>query len=129
MPSVSRHARTTAVCCILSATPVAAMAQATSTPVSPSIAVRTAEVSRRDGFLPIYLDPHQGRILLELLHDSTRALLMNTQATGLGSNPIGIDRGLSAEYGCLIAAAGRCIRAAARGGGAQPILPDSRTGT
>jgi hypothetical protein len=54
-------------------------------------------MDRRDGFLPIYLDPHQGRILLELPHDSTRALLMITQATGLGSNPIGIDRGASGE--------------------------------
>lgn len=54
-------------------------------------------MDRRDGFLPIYLDPHQGRILLELPHDSTRALLMITQATGLGSNPIGIDRGASGD--------------------------------
>ena len=38
-----------------------------------------------------------GRILLELPRDSTRALLMITQATGLGSNPIGIDRGSSGE--------------------------------
>lgn len=52
-------------------------------------------MDRRDGFLPIYLDPRQGRILLELPRDSTRALLMITQATGLGSNPIGIDRGSS----------------------------------
>lgn len=52
-------------------------------------------MDRRDGFLPIYLDPRQGRILLELPRDSMRALLMVTQATGLGSNPIGIDRGSS----------------------------------
>ena len=52
-------------------------------------------MERRDGFLPIYLDPEQGRILLELPRDSTRALLMISQATGLGSNPIGIDRGAS----------------------------------
>ena len=129
MPSRMRHARSTLVICILAAAPSTAMPQATSTPVSSSIAARTSGMERRDGFLPIYLDPHQGRILLELPHDSTRALLMNTQATGLGSNPIGIDRRPSAEYGCLIAAAGRLIRAAVRGGGAQPILPDSRTGT
>ena len=97
MPSALRHARTTAVCSILAAAPAAALAQATSTPVSPSIAARTTGMSREDGFLPIYLDPHQGRILLELPHDSTRALLMITQATGLGSNPIGIDRGASGE--------------------------------
>ena len=76
----------------------AAHAQATTTPtpaVAPSIAARTAGMDRRDGFLPIYLDGRQGRILLELPRDSTRALLLITQATGLGSNPIGIDRGSS----------------------------------
>src|SRR5512146_1123949 len=97
MPPALRHARTTAVFCLLTAAPPVVMAQATSTPVSTSIAARTAGMDRRDGFLPIYLDPHQGRILLELPHDSTRALLMITQATGLGSNPIGIDRGASGD--------------------------------
>ena len=54
-------------------------------------------MERLDGFLPIYLDRHQGRILLEIPRDSTRALLLVSQATGLGSNPIGIDRGASGE--------------------------------
>ena len=54
-------------------------------------------MERREGFLPIYLDTRQGHILLELPRDSTRALLMISQATGLGSNPIGIDRGASGE--------------------------------
>jgi uncharacterized protein DUF4953/uncharacterized protein DUF5117 len=97
MPSALRHAGTFAVTCILAASTSTAIAQATSTPVSPSISARTTGMDRRDGFLPIYLDPHQGHILLELPHDSTRALLMITQATGLGSNPIGIDRGASGE--------------------------------
>src|ERR1043166_3950880 len=73
------------------------LAQATTTPASTTIAGRTNGMERRDGFLPIYLDPRQGRILLEIPRDSTRALLMITQATGLGSNPIGIDRGSSGE--------------------------------
>ena len=82
---------------ILFAGPAGLAAQAAATGVSNSIAARTAGLERRDGFLPIYLDSHQGRILLELPHDSARALLMVTQATGLGSNPIGIDRGSSGE--------------------------------
>lgn len=83
---------------LLSPCPV--VAQANPTPpaaVSPSIAARTGGMERRDGFIPIYLDPRQGRILLEIPRDSMRALLMITQATGLGSNPIGIDRGASGE--------------------------------
>jgi hypothetical protein len=79
--------------------PGALVAQTTAAPppIASSIAARTAGLERRDGFLPIYLDPRSGRILLELPRDSTRALLMITQATGLGSNPIGIDRGSSGE--------------------------------
>ncbi|MGE5730705.1 MAG: zinc-dependent metalloprotease [Gemmatimonas sp.] len=73
----------------------AASAQAPTTPVASSIAARTTGMERRDGFLPIYLDARQGRVLLEIPHDSTRALCLITQATGLGSNPIGIDRGAS----------------------------------
>jgi hypothetical protein len=74
---------------------VTARAQPTTASVAPSIAARTAGMDRRDGFLPIYLDGRQGRILLEIPRDSTRALFLITQATGLGSNPIGIDRGAS----------------------------------
>ncbi len=91
------------IACILPAalaaalTPTVIVAQATPAPVGTSIAARTAGFERWDGFLPIYLDPRSGRILLELPRDSTRALLMITQATGLGSNPIGIDRGSSGD--------------------------------
>jgi uncharacterized protein DUF4953/uncharacterized protein DUF5117 len=69
--------------------------QATPSPVATSIASRTAGWEKRDGFIPIYLDQRQGKILLEIPHDSMRALLLMSQATGLGSNPIGIDRGAS----------------------------------
>jgi hypothetical protein len=52
-------------------------------------------MERRKGFIPIYLDSRPGRILLEPPRDSTRALLMITQAAGPSSNSIGIDRGAS----------------------------------
>ena len=69
-------------------------AQSVSTgPATASISARVAGYEKSDGFIPIYLDSRQGKILLELPRDSTRALLVITQATGLGSNPIGIDRG------------------------------------
>jgi hypothetical protein len=69
------------------AAPVASPAPAT------SIAARTAGLEKRDGFIPLYLDERQGKLLLELPRDSTRALYFLSQATGLGSNPVGIDRG------------------------------------
>ena len=58
-----------------------------------SIATATANMQRRDGWVPVFLDPAAGKIYLELPNDSLRALLVTTQPTGLGSNPIGIDRG------------------------------------
>jgi hypothetical protein len=58
-----------------------------------NIAARTAGMERRDGFIPVYLDAAQGKLLLELPRDSMRALAFFSLATGLGSNPIGLDRG------------------------------------
>ena len=96
-PAPCRACLTLAVFVLASPGIVAAQATPAPSSVSTSIAARTAGMDRRDGFLPIYVDSRQagGRILLEIPRDSTRALLMITQATGLGSNPIGIDRGSS----------------------------------
>jgi hypothetical protein len=58
-----------------------------------SIAARTAGFERRAGFISLYLDPRAGKLYLELPHDSLAALYFVSQATGLGSNPVGIDRG------------------------------------
>ena len=63
------------------------------TPASSTIAAKTAGYEKRDGFLPLYFDPKSGKLLLEIPRDSMRALHFVNQATGLGSNPIGIDRG------------------------------------
>src|SRR5688572_32215394 len=63
----------------------------------PTIASKATGFERRDGFVPAYVDARSGKLLLELPRDSVRALLLISQATGLGSNPIGIDRGASAE--------------------------------
>ncbi len=74
---------------LLPCTVVAQQASAVST----SIAARAAGFERRDGFLPVYLNERTGALWLELPADSTRALLLVSLATGLGSNPIGLDRG------------------------------------
>lgn len=62
-----------------------------------SIQTKTAGMERRDGFIPLYLDEKQGKIYLEISRDSTRALMFVSLATGLGSNPIGLDRGASGD--------------------------------
>src|SRR5688500_6783194 len=62
-----------------------------------SIKAKTAGMERRDGLIPIYLDAKQGKIYLELPADSMRVLMFVTLATGLGSNPIGLDRGAGGD--------------------------------
>lgn len=62
-----------------------------------SIQTKTAGMERRDGFIPLYLDEKQGKIYLEISRDSTHALMFVSLATGLGSNPIGLDRGAGGD--------------------------------
>ncbi|HEX5832111.1 MAG TPA: zinc-dependent metalloprotease, partial [Gemmatimonadaceae bacterium] len=91
--------------CARSATPAPAPALATAAaagaaaargPAS-SIAARTVGLVRQDGLLPLYVDDRTGKLLLEIPADSMRVLLAVTGATGLGSNPIGVDRGADGE--------------------------------
>ena len=63
------------------------------TGVATSLASRVQGMERREGFVGVYLDRTQGKVYLELPHDSLRALAFFTLATGLGSSPIGLDRG------------------------------------
>jgi len=62
-----------------------------------TIASKATGFECRDGFVPVYLEARGGKILLEIPRDSTRVLFLASQATGFGSNPIGIDRGASAD--------------------------------
>lgn len=89
-----------ATCCALMllalvAAPPALTAQAPASQasVAASVGSRTQGMEKRAGFVAVYRDSAQGRIYLELPHDSLRALAFFTLATGLGSNPIGLDRG------------------------------------
>jgi hypothetical protein len=54
-------------------------------------------MDKKDGFIPIYLDNKSGKIYLEIPRDSMRALMFFSLATGLGSNPIGLDRGAGGD--------------------------------
>ncbi|HET7553100.1 MAG TPA: zinc-dependent metalloprotease [Gemmatimonadaceae bacterium] len=58
-----------------------------------SIAEAARGMEKLDGFIPVYLDPKGEKIYLEIPRDSMRVLYLLSLATGLGSNPIGLDRG------------------------------------
>ena len=93
--TTSRTALTAITTLVSLIAPIAAGAQVQAP--ATVISARTIGLERRDGFLPVYVDAKSGKLLLELPRDSTRALFLVSQATGFGSNPIGIDRGASAD--------------------------------
>ncbi len=78
-------------------TAVPVLAQQPTAPATPpaptTIAARMQGMDKRDGFIPVYLDEKLGKVFLEIPRDSTRLLFFVQEATGLGSNPIGLDRG------------------------------------
>ena len=76
-------------------TPESGATRAASAATSPtkSIADAARGMEKLDGFIPVYLDPKGEKIFLEIPRDSMRVLYLLSLATGLGSNPIGLDRG------------------------------------
>jgi hypothetical protein len=75
----------------------AARRPAAAQPGAPAAAAPAAAAERLDGFLPLRHDARTGKVLIELPGDSTRVLLLTSLATGLGSNPVGLDRGANGE--------------------------------
>ena len=83
--------------CASSQAPPPASAPTSAAPSTPPSSAKLAGLQRRDGFIPFFLDSRQGRIYLEIPRDSMRALMFVSLATGLGSNPIGLDRGAGGD--------------------------------
>jgi len=59
-----------------------------------SIADRTAGMQRLDGFFPLYWDEPAGALFLEIPRLDVEVLYQTGIAAGMGSNDIGLDRGL-----------------------------------
>ncbi len=59
-----------------------------------SIDERTSGLKKIDGFFPLYWDEAAGRLWLEIPRLNTEVLYSTGLATGLGSNDIGLDRGI-----------------------------------
>ena len=78
------------VLCLLVVSP-AARAQ----PAAPAatIAEQTAGLTRIDGFVPLYWDQARGRMLVEISRFGEEFLYQVSLAAGVGSNPLGLDRG------------------------------------
>jgi hypothetical protein len=75
---------------LLLAAPAAAQPDAASS--LPTIAEKTEGMDRRDGYFPVYWDAQSGQLWLEIPR-FTDVLYVTSLPTGLGSNPVGLDRG------------------------------------
>jgi hypothetical protein len=60
----------------------------------PSIREYTEGFEKREGYLPLYWDEGEGRLLLEIPNLGEDFLYLTSLATGAGANALGLDRGM-----------------------------------
>jgi len=58
-----------------------------------SLSDTTKSMKKEDGFIPFYWDQKSGKLYLEIARWDTELLYVNSLASGIGSNDIGLDRG------------------------------------
>lgn len=63
------------------------------TPQRKTIAAFTEKMQKIDGFVPIYVNGDDGKIYIEISRLNKEFLYLVSLPTGVGSNPIGLDRG------------------------------------
>jgi hypothetical protein len=59
----------------------------------PTIAEKTEGLEAIDGFVPLYWDGREGTLWMEVSRFETPFLYVTSLPAGLGSNPVGLDRG------------------------------------
>ncbi|MGH9765951.1 MAG: zinc-dependent metalloprotease [Blastocatellia bacterium] len=62
-------------------------------PEDKTIAAKTAGMLRIDGYVPLYWDAANGKMWMEISRFNTELLYQVSLPAGVGSNPIGLDRG------------------------------------
>src|SRR5262249_13478346 len=58
-----------------------------------TIAAKTAGMEKIDGYVPLYWDAGAGKMWMEISRFKTELLYQTSLPAGVGSNPIGLDRG------------------------------------
>ncbi|HMB27527.1 MAG TPA: DUF5117 domain-containing protein, partial [Blastocatellia bacterium] len=58
-----------------------------------TIAAKTAGLQKIDGYVPLYWDAGAGKMWMEITRFNTEMLYQVSLPAGVGSNPIGLDRG------------------------------------
>ncbi|MGB8509050.1 MAG: zinc-dependent metalloprotease, partial [Pyrinomonadaceae bacterium] len=62
-------------------------------PENKSIDARVSGMRKLDGYVPLYWDEAGGKLLMEISRFDTEFLYQVSLPTGVGSNPLGLDRG------------------------------------
>jgi hypothetical protein len=63
----------------------------------PSIAEKTGQMQKKDGYFPFYWDERHGKVWLEIDKFEKEFLFLDSLPAGIGSNDIGLDRGQLGE--------------------------------
>lgn len=63
------------------------------TPPKKTISAFTEKMQKIDGFVPLYVNSDDGKIYLEVTRFNYEFLYLVSLPTGVGSNPLGLDRG------------------------------------
>ncbi|MEM9828894.1 MAG: zinc-dependent metalloprotease, partial [Planctomycetota bacterium] len=89
---------------------VATQSPAAQSPRLPTISESVTGLQCHGGFFDVYWDDSQGKLLLEVDRWGDDFLVLDSLATGLGSNPVGLDRGqLGRERLCRWKRVGRRV--------------------
>ncbi|HVF86593.1 MAG TPA: DUF5117 domain-containing protein, partial [Pyrinomonadaceae bacterium] len=83
---------TTTLLVLLLASPLAAQDKA-AVKQAKTVTELTAKLQKIDGYVPLYWNAEEGKMLMEISRWDSEMLYQISLPTGVGSNPIGLDRG------------------------------------
>ncbi|HEX8560877.1 MAG TPA: zinc-dependent metalloprotease [Pyrinomonadaceae bacterium] len=93
-----RHFTLTLFVTLLALAPAAAAARRQQQPPArKTFAEATRGLQRLDGYFPLYWDAEAGKMLMEVARFDSEFLYQVSLTTGVGSNPVGLDRGQLGE--------------------------------
>jgi len=61
------------------------------------IEAKTTKLQKFDGYIPLYWDAENGKLLMQISRFGEELLYQSSLPAGVGSNPIGLDRGLMGQ--------------------------------
>ncbi|HEX8116879.1 MAG TPA: hypothetical protein VF521_06375, partial [Pyrinomonadaceae bacterium] len=88
-----RHTLYSLFILLLTLAPAEAQGRRQERPAPKSFAELTRGSQKLDGYFPLYWDAGEGKLLLEIPRFDAEFLYQVSLPTGVGSNPLGLDRG------------------------------------